>query len=274
MKKVIYIISILSITAAYVFAGSVGLSEVPKSAIAFADKYFSDYYLFRATETSGNYTLIFKGGLKIYVNIKGEWKTISGGGEEISIDYVEDKVKKTKEMARNFEKGITESINRYYEFLIKISKELNIEFRDISFSRINVEQYNLDVQKDKKVRARLVEKEGALNKFKRFLGGFFNTDWGYKEVEEVNLEVNKEATEKKIKEYIDKIKAIYSKTVEEYRKQFYFITNEFYLALDKEKRSYEDKQKNLLNEREAKNLIEELDRLLNNYRRVKHNNIS
>ena len=187
---------------------------------------------------------------------------------------VEDKVKKTKEMARNFEKGITESINRYYEFLIKISKELNIEFRDISFSRINVEQYNLDVQKDKKVRARLVEKEGALNKFKRFLGGFFNTDWGYKEVEEVNLEVNKEATEKKIKEYIDKIKAIYSKTVEEYRKQFYFITNEFYLALDKEKRSYEDKQKNLLNEREAKNLIEELDRLLNNYRRVKHNNIS
>ena len=115
-----YIISILSITAAYVFAGSVGLSEVPKSAIAFADKYFSDYYLFRATETSGNYTLIFKGGLKIYVNIKGEWKTISGGGEEISIDYVEDKVKNAVKKEFPEEKII---------YIQKRSKDYKIEFK-------------------------------------------------------------------------------------------------------------------------------------------------
>ena len=52
------------------------------------------------------------------------------------------------------------------------------------------------------------------------------------------------------------------------------MTDQFYLAIDKEKRSFEDKQKNLLNEKEVKNLIEELDRLLDNYRKVKHNNVS
>ena len=93
MKKIIYTILTLSLMSMYAFAGSVAMSEVPDAAIKFADKYFADYYLFRATENGGSYTLIFKGGLKIYVNSRGEWKTISGGGEEISIDYVEDKVK-------------------------------------------------------------------------------------------------------------------------------------------------------------------------------------
>ena len=182
---------------------------------------------------------------------------------------LEDKVKKTKEMAHNFEKGITESIKSYYDFLINTSKELNIPPRDITFSQVNVSQYNLEVQKDKKVRTRLVEKKGNFNKFKRFIGGFLNTDWGYEEVEEVSLEINKEATEKSIKDYIDKIKSIYSKTIEEYDNQFSFITDQFDLALKRERKSYEDKQKNLLNEKETKSVIEELDNLINGYRKEK-----
>ena len=93
MKKIIYTILTLSLMSMYAFAGSVAMSEVPDAAIKFADKYFADYYLFRATENGGSYTLIFKGGLKIYVNGKGEWNTINGGGSEISIEYLDDKVK-------------------------------------------------------------------------------------------------------------------------------------------------------------------------------------
>ena len=37
-------------------------------------------------------TVIFKGGLKIYINSKGEWTTVSGGGDEINIEYLEKEV--------------------------------------------------------------------------------------------------------------------------------------------------------------------------------------
>lgn len=90
MKKKIIILSF--IVAFNLFALSAAISEVPKNAINFADEYFPDNYLYRAVENSGSYTLIFRGGLKIYVNSKGEWTTISGGGEEINISYLEEKV--------------------------------------------------------------------------------------------------------------------------------------------------------------------------------------
>lgn len=90
MKKKIIILSFIA--AFNLFALSAAISEVPKNAINFADEYFPDNYLYRAVENSGSYTLIFRGGLKIYVNSKGEWTTISGGGEEINISYLEEKV--------------------------------------------------------------------------------------------------------------------------------------------------------------------------------------
>ena len=90
MKKIIIVLSF--ITAFNLFASSVAMSEIPKSAINFADAYFPDYYLYRAVENSGSFTLIFKGGLKIYINSKGEWTTVSGGGDEINIEYLEKEV--------------------------------------------------------------------------------------------------------------------------------------------------------------------------------------
>ena len=121
MKKIIYTILTLSLMSMYAFAGSVAMSEVPDAAIKFADKYFADYYLFRATENGGSYTLIFKGGLKIYVNSKGEWKTISGGGEEISIDYVEDKVKN--------------AIKKYVNSIFTINGQFNNDLFDNSMEK-------------------------------------------------------------------------------------------------------------------------------------------
>ena len=121
MKKIIYIFTILSITAIYAYSRSAAISEVPKNAIAFADKYFPDDYLYRADEMSGTYTLIFKGGLKIYVNSKGEWNTISGGGYEISIEYLEDSVKNAIKKEFPNEKVV---------YIQKRSKDYKIEFKN------------------------------------------------------------------------------------------------------------------------------------------------
>ena len=120
MKKIIYIILSSLIVSIYTYASSIALSEVPNAAIRFADKYFADYYLYRATEMGGTYTLIFKGGLKIYVNSYGDWKVISGSGDEISIDYVEDKVKNAIKKEFPDEKVIN---------IQKKSKEYKIEFK-------------------------------------------------------------------------------------------------------------------------------------------------
>ncbi|CCG57726.1 putative periplasmic protein [Brachyspira pilosicoli WesB] len=120
MKKIIYMFFILSIMNVYLYSQSIGLSEVPKSSIMFADKYFSDYYLYRAAKSSGGYVLIFKGGLKIYVNFNGDWHTISGGGDEISIDYIEDNIKNTIKKEFPEEKVI---------YIQKKSKEYKIQFK-------------------------------------------------------------------------------------------------------------------------------------------------
>ena len=121
MKKIIYIITILSITAIYAYSRSAAISEVPKNAIAFADKYFPDNYLYRASEMSGTYILIFKGGLKIYVNSKGEWNTISGGGNEISIEYLEENIKNAIKKEFPNEKVV---------YIQKRSKDYKIEFKN------------------------------------------------------------------------------------------------------------------------------------------------
>ncbi|WP_300368236.1 PepSY-like domain-containing protein [Brachyspira sp.] len=120
MKKYLYIISALFILSIYSYASSIALSEVPKSAIDFADKYFSDHYLYRASETGGTYTLIFKGGLRIYVNSYGEWRTISGSGDEISIDYIEDKIKNIVKKEFPNEKVV---------YIQKKRKEYKIQFK-------------------------------------------------------------------------------------------------------------------------------------------------
>ena len=129
MKKIIYTILTLSVLSIYAYGGSVALSEVPKAAIAFADKYFTDYYLYRATELGGSYTLIFKGGLKIYVNINGEWKTISGGGEEISIAYIEDKVRNAIKKEFPDEKVISIKKNsKNYDIEFKTRRKIAVDF--------------------------------------------------------------------------------------------------------------------------------------------------
>lgn len=130
MKRTLYIIFILStIITSYAYCQSVAISEVPKSAIMFADKYFPDNYLYRASEVSGTYILIFKGGLKIYVNNRGEWNTISGGGDEISIDYIEENIKNTikKEFPNEKVIYIQKKTKEYY-IQFKSRKKINIDF--------------------------------------------------------------------------------------------------------------------------------------------------
>ena len=130
MKKIIYIVLALSIIiTSYGYCQSIAISEVPKSSIMFADKYFSDYYLYRAAKSSGGYVLIFKGGLKIYVNFNGDWHTISGGGDEISIDYIEDKIKNTVKKEFPDEKVVyIQKKTKEYKIQFKSRRKITIDF--------------------------------------------------------------------------------------------------------------------------------------------------
>lgn len=127
-KKFFYIILALSITSAYLFAGSVALSEVPRNAVAFAEKYFPDNYLYRAMEMGGSYTLIFKGGLKIFVNGEGKWNTISGGGNVISIEYLDDKIKNTVKKEFDYKKIIyVQKRRKDYKFELMNGKKFYVD---------------------------------------------------------------------------------------------------------------------------------------------------
>ena len=128
-KNIIYIILALSITSAYLFAGSIALSELPRNAVAFAEKYFPDNYLYRAMEMGGSYTLIFKGGLKIFVDSKGEWNTISGSGSAISIDYLEDKIKNTVKKEFDDKRIVyVQKRKKDYKFELMNGKKFYIDF--------------------------------------------------------------------------------------------------------------------------------------------------
>lgn len=129
MRKIIYSSFFFFIIYINIFAVSAAISELPSAAVRFADSYFSDYYLYRAMEIGGNYTLIFKGGLKIYVSRDGEWNTISGGGEEISIEYLESKVKSAIKKEFPDDKVIYIQKKKYgYRLQFKSRHKIDINF--------------------------------------------------------------------------------------------------------------------------------------------------
>lgn len=149
MKKIIILFIIAFNFATFnLLAASVAISEVPKNAINFADTYFTDYYLYRAVENSGSYTLIFKGGLKIHVNSRGEWITISGGGDEINIEYLEKEVIDSIKKEYGNEKVIyIKKQKNAYKIKFKNRNNITVDFegnikkgrRDYWLNRINFE---------------------------------------------------------------------------------------------------------------------------------------
>ncbi len=134
MKKTIILfittfIIAFNFLALNLFASSIAISEVPKNAINFADAYFPDSYLYRAVENAGSFTLIFKGGLKIYVNSKGDWNTISGGGEEINIEYLEKEVVNSVKKEFPNEKVIyIKKKKSSYKIKFKSRKNITVDF--------------------------------------------------------------------------------------------------------------------------------------------------
>lgn len=71
---------------------SISVKSLPKEALDFIDKYFSEYYLYRGMEQSSMYTAIFREGLKINFTLKGEWISVNGSGKPIPMGYVDEKI--------------------------------------------------------------------------------------------------------------------------------------------------------------------------------------
>ena len=62
--------------------------KLPEKAKNFIETYFNDYYVFKTVFIS-SYSVIFKGGSSINFNLKGEWTSIIGNGNEIAFSIIE-----------------------------------------------------------------------------------------------------------------------------------------------------------------------------------------
>ncbi|ELV04686.1 PepSY-like domain-containing protein [Brachyspira hampsonii] len=62
--------------------------KLPEKAKNFIEKYFYDYYVFKATFNS-SYSVVFKGGSSVNFTSRGEWTSIIGNGNEIAFPIIE-----------------------------------------------------------------------------------------------------------------------------------------------------------------------------------------
>lgn len=187
--------------------------------------------------------------------------------ENSNINNIIEDIKKS---ASDFQKSIIDRTNKYKNFLFSLSDKLGISKRDIVFRPIDVGEYNINIQQKEKFKHKFEEKSGVFSGIARFFGNIFDKDWGYKKIKLVEKVIDKKATEKKIEDYIYRIKLVYNQSIQKLYEQFNNINNNLEEALINERNSYEDKKKIYIDEKEAKeeikNIIDELKIILNKYK--------
>lgn len=91
--RVVFLLTfLLTFNVLFSQTSSISLKALPPSIISFVDKYFSDYFLFRAMRQSSIYTVIFREGIKANFSLDGEWVSVSGSGKTIPTNFIDDKV--------------------------------------------------------------------------------------------------------------------------------------------------------------------------------------
>lgn len=115
-------------------------------------------------------------------------------------------IEEVKKSASNFQKSIIDRTNKYQNFLFSLSDRLGISKRDIVFRPIDVGKYNINIQRKERFKHKFEEKSGFINSIKRKIGSIFSKDWGYERIKLIEKVIDKKATEKKIEDYINKIK--------------------------------------------------------------------
>lgn len=175
-----------------------------------------------------------------------------------------------KRLASDFQKSVVNRTNKYQNFLFSLSDRLGIPKRDIVFRHVDIGEYNINIQKKEVFKQKFEEKDGIGGKIGRFFGGIFGTDWGYEKIKSIEKVIDKKATEKKIEDYINKIKLVYQKSIQKLYEQLDTVNRNLEEALTNEKNSYEYKKKNILDEKEIKdkikNIMDELNIILNKYK--------
>lgn len=175
-------------------------------------------------------------------------------------------IEEVKKSASNFQKSIIDRTNKYQDFLFSLSDRLGISKRDVVFRPVNVEEYNINIQRKEKFKHKFEEKSGFINSIKRKIGSMLGKDWGYERIKLIEKVIDKKATEKKIEDYINKIKLVYHQSIQKLYNQFNNINSNLEDALINEKKSFEDKKKEIKDKKELKNIIDELKIILNKYK--------
>ena len=103
--------------------------KLPEKARNFIERYFSDYYVFKATFSS-SYSAVFKGGSSINFNTKGEWNAIIGNGNEIAFNIIE-KLAEDNIIEKEIINTIKEKYDNFYIYrILKKNNKYEIEINN------------------------------------------------------------------------------------------------------------------------------------------------
>lgn len=164
------------------------------------------------------------------------------------------------------EKDILDIVRKCEAERQRVYKKLNLDIRYSytlpSYSSESLDINDITVKHEEKIR--LIKKDGAFNKGKRFVSNLFKTQWGYDEEEYGEEIVDKDATIAKVRLVCDKNKDKYIDILYDWSSQYTNSLNKLYAVLKENNENYDKKRNADIDIHNIKNVYDELTELRDN----------
>lgn len=142
--------------------------------------------------------------------------------KDIDGNYTENYIIKIKKYIDKNEKEIIRIIGGFNDYLITVSKKLNISSRDIVSFNGMASMPPLKLKTKVITEKRFVQKRGVTGAIGRFFGNIFDNNWGYEKITETKTVIDNKSTEEEVKKYIEKVQWIYKKEICNWEKKLMF----------------------------------------------------
>ncbi|SFD17313.1 dynamin family protein [Clostridium uliginosum] len=149
-----------------------------------------------------------------------------------------------------------------------VYRKLNLDIR-FNYLLPSMESKNIDVKHKYEERKRLVEKDGVLNKGKRFLSHIFHEEWGYKQEEYDEQVVDKDATIAMVTNVCNPNIGKYINILWDWSTQYNKSLNIFYDEVTKRAEEYEKKKKQNIETYDIEEVIKNLKSIKSKIRKLR-----
>ncbi len=164
------------------------------------------------------------------------------------------------------EKDILDIVRKCEVERQRVYKKLNLDIRYSytlpSYSSESLDINDITIKHEEKVR--LIKKDGAFNKGKRFVSNLFKTQWGYDEEEYGEEIVDKDSTIAKVRLVCDKNKDKYIDILYDWSSQYTNSLNKLYAVLKENSEDYNKKRNSDIDIYNIKKVYDELIELRDN----------